>query len=117
MLLSNCSLALTEIPEQLAAGGRPSSAAMMATSEQRTSEQVPPEAPVVEHAAMEERRVPEPRQETPEQSTANPSTQEGVIPDAVARGKTLMVLSDPERSLGYADAGASQRQEEAEVGQ
>jgi hypothetical protein len=111
VLLSNCSSASTEIPEQLTASGRPSSATTIATSEQaapsadliepmmvetateqRTSEQVPPEAPVVEHAATEERRVPEPRQETPEQFAANPSTQEGVIPDVVARGKTLMVL-------------------------
>jgi hypothetical protein len=34
MMLSNCSSASTEIPEELAAGGRPSSAASMATSEQ-----------------------------------------------------------------------------------
>jgi hypothetical protein len=70
----------------------------------------------MEHAAMEEMRVPKPGQETPEQSTANPSTQEGVIPDATARGKTLMVLSEPRSSLGYADARASQQQEEAEAG-
>jgi hypothetical protein len=107
----------TEIPEELTAGGRPSSAASMATSEQaaprpvpiepmmvettaeqRTSEQVPPEAPGVEHAVTEERRVLEPRQEAPEQSTATPSTREGVLPDAVARGKTLVVVSRPESS-------------------
>jgi hypothetical protein len=77
VLLSNHSSASTEIPEQLAVGGRPSSAATVATSEQaapsadpieptmietaveqRTSEQVPPEAPIVDHAATEERRVP-----------------------------------------------------------
>jgi hypothetical protein len=63
-----------EIPEELAAGGKPSSAAMRATNkqaapstdlieptmvetiaEQRSSEQVPPEALGVEHAAIEER--------------------------------------------------------------
>jgi hypothetical protein len=101
-----------EIPEQLTTGGRPSSTATIATSEQRTSEQVPLEAPVVEHAAMEERRVLEPGQETPEQFVANPSTQEGVVPDAAARGKTPLVLSEPRSSLGHADAGASQRQED-----
>jgi hypothetical protein len=86
-------------------------------TEQRTFKQVPPKAPVVEHAATEERRVLEPRQETLEQSAANLSTQEGVIPDAAAQRKTLMVLSEPGSRLGYADAGASQRQEEAEAGQ
>jgi hypothetical protein len=74
MMLSNCSSASTEIPEELAAGGRPSSAASMATSEQaalgpiliqptivevaveqRSSKQVPPEAPVVHQVATEER--------------------------------------------------------------
>jgi hypothetical protein len=103
VLLSNCSSASTENPEQLAAGGRPSSAATIATSEQaapsaipikptmveaaaeqRTFEQVPPEALSVEHAATEEKQVPEPRQEAPEQSAATPSTQEGVLPDATA---------------------------------
>jgi hypothetical protein len=68
MLLSNCSSASTEIPEQLAAGGRPSLVATRAiigqaapstdliepttvetAIEQRTSELVPLEAPGVEH--------------------------------------------------------------------
>jgi hypothetical protein len=57
------------------------------------------------------------RQEAPEQSAATPSAQEVVLSNAVARGKTLMVLSRPECSRGYADAGASQRQEEAETSQ
>jgi hypothetical protein len=86
-------------------------------AEQRTSEQVPLEAPVVDHTATEERRVPEPEQESPEQSAATPSTQEGVLPDAVARGKTPVVLSELESSLWYADAEPSRRQEEAEAGQ
>jgi hypothetical protein len=83
--LSNCSSASTEIPEELAAGGKPATAGARATSEQatpstdpkdpttvetaaeqRASEQVPPEAPSVEHAAPEERQVLEPRQEAPE---------------------------------------------------
>jgi hypothetical protein len=117
VLLSNCSSASTEVPEELAAGGKPSSADARATSEhvvpsvnpkeltmveaaaeQRASEQVPPEAPSVEHAAPEERRVPEPRQEAPEQSTATPSTQEGGLPDITAQGKTSVVLSRPESS-------------------
>jgi hypothetical protein len=68
------------------------------TAEQRTSEQVPPKAPGVEHVAMEERQVPEPRQETPEQLAATLSTQEGVLPDAAARGKTLVVVSRPKSS-------------------
>jgi hypothetical protein len=67
-------------------------------TEQRASKQVPPEAPGVEHATLEERRVPEPRQEAPEQSVATPSTQEGVLPDAAARGKTPMVVARPESS-------------------
>jgi hypothetical protein len=127
MLLSNCSSASTEIPEELAAGGRPSSAAVRATSEQavpsadpiepmtmeiateqRTPKQVPPEAPGVEHVATEEKRVPEPRQEAPEQSTATPSTQEGVLPDAAVRGKTPVVVVRPKSSRGYAEARTSQ---------
>jgi hypothetical protein len=74
VFLSNCSSASTEVPEELATGGKPSSAGARATSEQavpsadpkeptmvetaaeeRASEQVPPEAPSVEHAAPEER--------------------------------------------------------------
>jgi hypothetical protein len=93
MLLSNCSSTSTEIPEELATGGRPSSAAARATSEQaapsadpkepimvetateqRASKQVPPKALGVEHAAMKDRQVPKPRQETPEQSAATLST-------------------------------------------
>jgi hypothetical protein len=106
-----------EIPEELTADGRPSSAAVRATSkqaapsadpkeptrveiaaEQRASEQLSPKAPGVERAATEKRQVPEPRQETPEQSVATPSTQEGVLPDTTARGKTPMVVSRPESS-------------------
>jgi hypothetical protein len=106
-----------EIPEELTASGRPSSATARVTSEQaapstipieptmvettaeqRTSEQVPPEAPGVEHTATEERRVLEPRQEAPEQSIATPSTWEGVLPDAAAWGKTPVVVSRPESS-------------------
>jgi hypothetical protein len=86
-------------------------------AEKGSAEQVPLEAPAVGQAATEERRVPEPRQEAPEQSVATPSTQEGVLPDAVARGKTLMVLSEPRSSLGHAEAGSSQRQEEAKASQ
>jgi hypothetical protein len=106
-----------EVSEQLAAGARPSSAAMIATSEQAAPSADPIEPMTVEIAAeqrtseqvpLEERRVPEPEQEAPEQSAATPSTQEGVLPDAVARGKTPVVLSKPESSRGYADAGASQ---------
>jgi hypothetical protein len=126
VLLSNCSSASTEIPEELSARGKPSSAVVRATSEQAapsanlkepamvetnakqmTSEQVPPRAPGVEHAATEERKVLEPRQETLEQSAATPSTPEGVLPDAVARGKTSMVLSKPGSSLGHAEARSS----------
>jgi hypothetical protein len=76
-------------------------------TEQRASKQVPPEASGVEHSTLEERRVPKPRQEAPEQSVATPSTQEGVLPDAVAWGKTPMVVARPE---------SSQRQEETEAG-
>jgi hypothetical protein len=76
-------------------------------AEQRTSEHVPPE----------ERRVLEPRQEAPEQSAAMPSTQEGVLPNAAAQGKTPVVLSKPGSSRGYANTGASQRQEEAKADQ
>jgi hypothetical protein len=49
----------------------------------------------MDHVAMEERRVLEPRQEAPEQSAATPSTQEGVLLNVVARGKTSVVLSEP----------------------
>jgi hypothetical protein len=106
-----------EVPEELAAGGKPASASARATSEQavpsadpkepttaettieqRASEQVPPEAPSVEHAAPEERRVPEPRQEELEQSIATPSTQEGGLSNAVAQGKTPVVVSRLESS-------------------
>jgi hypothetical protein len=92
-----------EIPKELTAGGRPSSAASMATYEQtapgpvpiqpimveiatdqRSSEQVPPEAPAVDQVGTEERRVPKPGHEAPEQFAATPSTQEGVLPDAAA---------------------------------
>jgi hypothetical protein len=70
----NYSSASTEVPEELVAGGKPSSAGARTTSEQaapsadakepttveaateqRASEQVPTEAPNVEHAATEER--------------------------------------------------------------
>jgi hypothetical protein len=114
--LSNYSSALTEVPEELAAGGKPATAGTRATNEQaapsadpkepttmemaaeqRASKQVPPEAPSVEHVAPEERRDLEPRQEAPEQSIATPSTQEGGLPDATARGKAP-VVSRPESS-------------------
>jgi histidinol-phosphate/aromatic aminotransferase/cobyric acid decarboxylase-like protein len=106
MLLLNCSSTSTEVPEELAASGKPATDGARVTSEQvvpsadpkeptivemsteqRASEQVPPEAPSVEQAAPEERRYPEPRQEALEQSIATPSTQEGGLPDAVAQGK------------------------------
>jgi hypothetical protein len=115
--LSNCSSASTEVPEELAAGGKPATAGVRTTSEQvvsstdpkeptmvetaavqRASEQVPPEAPSVEHVAPEERRVPEPRPEAPEQSTATPSTQEGGLPDTTTQGKAPVVVSRPESS-------------------
>jgi hypothetical protein len=63
----------------------------------------------MDHAATEERRVPEPRHEAPEQVAATLSTQEGVLPDAAAQGKTMVVLSELGSSLGYADARSSQR--------
>jgi hypothetical protein len=84
---------LTEVPEELAAGGKPSSAGARVTieqaapstdpkelttmetaAEQRASEHVPPEAPSVEHAAPDKRRVPELRQETPKQAAGTLST-------------------------------------------
>jgi hypothetical protein len=74
VLLLNYSSASTEVPEELAAGGKPSSAGARTTSEQampsvdpkepttveaateqRASEQVPTEAPSMEHTAPEER--------------------------------------------------------------
>jgi hypothetical protein len=82
-----------EVPEELTAGGNPSSANARSTSEQvapsanpkeptmveataepRASEQVSPEASSVEPASPEERHVLEPGQGAPEQSGATPST-------------------------------------------
>jgi hypothetical protein len=85
MVVSNCSSALTEVPEELTAGGKPVTAGERATTEQvvpspdqkeptmveaatepRASEQGALEAPNVEHAASEEGQVPEPGQGAPE---------------------------------------------------
>jgi hypothetical protein len=74
VLLSIYTTASTKVPEELAAGGNPSSASVRSTSEQavpsadpkeltmveaatepRASKQVPPEAPSVKHAALKER--------------------------------------------------------------
>jgi hypothetical protein len=116
VLLLNCSSASTEVPDEIAAGRKPSSAGVKTTSkqvasaipkepttveaavEQRTSEQVPTKALSVEHVALEERQVPKPRQEAPEQSVATPRTQEGGLLDATPQGKGLVVVSRPESS-------------------
>jgi hypothetical protein len=63
----------------------------------------------MDQAETKERRVPEPGHEAPEQSAATPSTQEGVLPDAAAQGKTPMVLSEPRSNLGHAEAESSRR--------
>jgi hypothetical protein len=103
--------------KQAAAGPVPIQPIMVETAaEQGTSEQVPPEAPVMDQTAIEERQVSEPGQAAPEQSVAAPSTQEGALPDAVAQGKTLMVLSELGSSLGHAEAESSRQRKEAEAG-
>jgi hypothetical protein len=117
VVLLNCSSASTEVPEELAAGGKPATAGERVTTEQvvpslgqkepttveaatepRASKQVVPEAPNVEHVAPEESQVPEPGQGAPVQSGATPSTQEGGLPDTAARGKGPVVMLRPESS-------------------
>jgi hypothetical protein len=104
-----------EVPEELAACGKPSTAGKRVTTEQvapspgqkepttveaaiepRASEQVAPKAPNVEHVAPEEGQVPEPGQGAPEQLGDTPSTQEGGLLDTTARGKGLVVMLRPE---------------------
>jgi hypothetical protein len=93
VVLSNCSSTSTEVPEELAAGGKPATAGARETSEQvapsasqkepttvevaaepRAFEKVAPKAPNVEHATSEESQILEPGQGAPEQSRATPST-------------------------------------------
>jgi hypothetical protein len=121
-----------EVPEELAAGGKPSSAGTSATSEQaapsagqkepttmeavtepRASKQVAPEVPNIDHAAPEESQVLESGQEALEQSGATPSTQEGGLPDAVARGKGPVVVLRLESSQRQEETAAGEQQEEA----
>jgi hypothetical protein len=120
-----------EVPEELVAGGNPSSTSARSTNKQvvpsvgpkeptmveaaaelRAFEQVPPETPSVEHATPEERQVSEPGQGAPEQSGATPSTQEGDLSDAAARRKGLVVVSRPESSQRQEETKAGQQQEE-----
>jgi hypothetical protein len=126
VVVSNCSSASTEVLEELTAGGKPTTAGERATTEQvapspgqkepttveattepRGSEQVAPEAPNIENTTPEEGQVLEPGQGALEQSGATLSTQKGGLPDTVAQGKGLMVMSRPE---------SSQRQEGTEAG-
>jgi hypothetical protein len=51
MLLLNCSLALTEVLEELAAGGKPATDGMRATSEQVVPSADPKEPTTVETSA------------------------------------------------------------------
>jgi hypothetical protein len=83
-----------------------------AATEPRASEQVLPEAPSIKHVALKERQVPELGQGAPEQSRTTLSTQEGGLPDVVARGKALVVVSRPESSRLQEETEASQWQEE-----
>jgi hypothetical protein len=117
VVVSNCSSASTKVLEELTAGGKLATAGKRATTEQvvpspyqkeptiveataepRASEQVAPEAPNIEYAALEEGQVPELPQGVPEQSGATPSTQEGGLPDAMARGKGPIMMSRPKSS-------------------